>query len=344
MRGVTPAPVTLASMAVERLSVLDSSFLSLESSSHHMHVGGLGIFEPGLRYADVVRVLRDRIELMPRARKRVQEHHAVIGRPVWVDDPDFDLSYHVRHAALPAPGDRHQLGEFLSRLMSRKLDRDRPLWEIYVIDGLEGDRVGLFRKVHLAMANGEDGDPFGVLLDEERLTLEAEVGRFGGAWHPDRAPSTSAAARRGHGRTPGPHAERGRRRRGVHRSARRHPTGRPGPGIHRWHGDAGQPRCAAVAAEPPAEPAPPLRHTAVASWRTSGSSGARSAARSTTSSSRSSGDAVGRLLRWRGHETKDLDLRVMVPVRVDAVVSTTRGWARHGRSATGSSVSSRRCR
>ena len=164
-------------MSVDRLSVLDSSFLELESPNHHMHVGGLGIFEPGLRYADVVRVLRDRIDQIPKARRRVVTLPAVAGRPLWVDDPDFDLTYHVRHAALPAPGDREQLGEFLSRLMGRALDRDRPLWEIYVIDGLEGDRVGMFRKVHLAMANGEDGDPFSVLLDDERTGTGPDLGR-----------------------------------------------------------------------------------------------------------------------------------------------------------------------
>jgi diacylglycerol O-acyltransferase len=303
-------------MAVDRLSVLDSSFLELETSTQHMHVGGLGIFEPGLRYADVVRILRDRIDQVPRARQRVQEHHPLIGRPIWVDDPDFDLSYHVRHAALPTPGDRGQLGEFLSRLMSRRLDRDRPLWEIYVIDGIDGDRVGMFRKVHLAMANGEDGDPFSVLLDEQAQPLEPEVGRFTATWHPDRPPPRSALVA-------DVLAERTDRaqqavtavigtldpRVGAHRAAQavgsaagllgRLTRGAPSSPINRRLS--------------------PHRRFAMQQCELEDLRTVRRAFGGSINDIVVAivGDAVGRLLRWRGHETKDLDLKVMVPVRVD---------------------------
>ncbi|MEE8603529.1 wax ester/triacylglycerol synthase family O-acyltransferase [Euzebya tangerina] len=312
-------------MAVDRLSVLDSSFLNLETTAHHMHVGGLGVFEPGLRYADVVRVLRERIDRIPKARKRVVFNNPVAGRPIWVDDPDFDLSYHVRHAALPSPGDRGQLGEFLSRLMSRRMDRDRPLWEIYVIDGLEGDRVCLFRKVHLAMANGQDGDPFGPLLDEEPTDLTAGAGRFQPSWHPDRPPPQSAIVADAM-------AER------VHRGQQ-----------------------AVLAVIESIDPRVYLRNAAGVAGAAGGLIGrlTRGAPQSPLNRRLSQhrrfatveceledlrdirrafggnindvvvavvGDAVGRLLRWRGHETKDLDLKVMVPVRVDEPEPGPRGF------------------
>ncbi|HUG83486.1 MAG TPA: wax ester/triacylglycerol synthase family O-acyltransferase [Euzebya sp.] len=303
-------------MAVQRLSVLDSSFLDLETTSHHMHVGGLGIFEPGLRYADVVRTLRDRIEAVPLARKRVRESHVVAGRPIWVDDPEFDLSYHVRHAALPAPGDRHQLGEFLSRLMSRKLDRDRPLWEIYVIDGVQGERTGMFRKSHLAMANGEDGDPFSILLDEAPRDLEAEVGRFSPVWHPDRPPPASAIL---------VDAMEERLQRAQRAGLAVAQSVDPRVAIRRA-GDvigAGAGLVGRVLRGAPQSPLnrrlSPHRRFAMVRCDLDDLRIVRRAFGGSINDIVVAvvGDAVGRLLRWRGHETKDLDLKVMVPVRVE---------------------------
>ncbi len=315
---------TLSAMAVDRLSVLDSSFLRLETTSHHMHVGGLGIFEPGLAYADVVRVLRDRIDAVPRARKRVRDTHPLAGRPIWVDDPDFDLSYHVRHAALPTPGDRHQLGEFLSRLMGRKLDRARPLWEIYVIDGLEGDRVGMFRKTHLAMANGEDGDPFGALLDDHRSALEPEVGRFTAAWHPDRPPPSSVVVAQ---------AMAERLDRGQQAAMAVVETLDPRVGVRRATAAAGSAlglvgRMVRGAPQSPLNKRlSPHRRFAMASCELEDLRVVRRAFGGTINDGVVAvvGDAVGRLLRWRGHETKDLDLKVMVPVRVDERVGGAPG-------------------
>ena len=304
-------------MAVHRLSVLDSSFLDLENDRHHMHVGGLGIFSPGLRYADVVRVLRDRIRQIPSARRRVREVPAVAGRPVWVDDPDFDLSYHVRHAALPEPGDRGQLGEFLSRLMSRKLDRSRPLWEIYVIDGIDGDRVGMFRKVHLSMANGQDGDPFGVLLDDVQEGLEPDVGRFVPAWHPEREPAMGALLRD----AMGARATRSREAALVAaevvdpRVAVRRAAEAVGASVD---------LLGRVVRSAPQSPLNrrlgPHRRFATVRCELEDLRTIRRAFGGNINDSVVAvvGDAVGRLLRWRGHATEDLDLRVMVPVRVDA--------------------------
>lgn len=303
-------------MSVDRLSVLDSSFLELESPNHHMHVGGLGIFEPGLRYADVVRVLRDRIDQIPKARRRVVTLPAVAGRPLWVDDPDFDLTYHVRHAALPAPGDREQLGEFLSRLMGRALDRDRPLWEIYVIDGLEGDRVGMFRKVHLAMANGEDGDPFSVLLDDERTGTGPDLGRFNRAWHPDRPPPKAAvladAMRTRVGRTQD--AALG----ALESLDPRIGLPRAGAAIGSALGLVGR-LLQGAPQSPLNRRLSPHRRFAIIACELEDLRVIRRAFGGSINDIVVAivGDAVGRLLRWRGHETKDLDLKIMVPVRVD---------------------------
>ena len=311
-------------MAVDRLSVLDASFLQLETSNHHMHVGGLGIFEPGLAYGDVVRTLRDRIEQVPRARRRVRRVSLVEGRPLWVDDPDFDLTYHVRHAALPAPGDATQLGEFLSRLMSRPLDRTRPLWEIYVIDGLEGDRVGMFRKVHLAMANGVEGDPFSVLLDDARSDLTAGVGRFNRAWHPDRPPPRTAVLA---------DAMSARLARGKEASHAFVESLDPRVGLPRLGGALGSALglVGRLVQGPPGSPLnrriSPHRRFATVSCDLEDLRAIRRAYGGSINDIVVAivGDAVGRLLRWRGHETKDLDLKVLVPVRVQSTSGTHQG-------------------
>lgn len=309
-------------MALDRLSVLDSSFLSLETPNHHMHVGGLSIFEPGLDYADVTGVLTHRIEQIPKARKRVQQHSPVAGRPIWVDDPEFDLSYHVRHAALPAPGDRHQLGEFLSRLMSRKLDPDRPLWEIYVIDGLDGDRVGMFFKVHLAMANGKDGDPFGVLLDDARVPAVATLPQ--GGWHPSRPPPTSVLLSDAV-------TERGRRSARLALAAVESLDPRVGARRAVKVAESAVGLLGRVVRGAPASPMNmrlgPHRRFAMARCELNDLRQIRDTFGGSINDIVVAvvADAVGKLLRWRGHETKDLDLNVMVPVQVDAGSDTDGG-------------------
>jgi diacylglycerol O-acyltransferase len=126
----------------DRLSLLDASLLQLESARVPLHTGGLGVFAPGLTFADVHETLAGRLDEIPLARQRLQEVPYAAGRPVWVDDQHFDLSYHLRHAALPSPGGPAALAEVLARIFSRQLDRSRPLWELYVIEGLEGGRTG----------------------------------------------------------------------------------------------------------------------------------------------------------------------------------------------------------
>jgi diacylglycerol O-acyltransferase / wax synthase len=300
-------------MPADRLSVLDASFLTLESAAVPLQTGGLGIFEPGLSFADVHDTLVGRLDLVPLARKRVQML-PFGGRPAWVDDHEFDLSYHLRHAALPAPGGAEQLGELLSRLMSRRLDRERPLWEIYVIEGLEGGRTGVFRKVHLAKA-GHDRDIFSALLDE---TPDAVV-------HPLRSTPWEP-------REPLSQAE-------LVADAIRDRTSQlwqawigaadlataPGRMLGSLADAAGSALGVAARIARSAPPSPlnvrlsPHRRFATVRIELEDLRQVRRAFGGTINDAVVAvvGDAVGRLLRWRGYETKDLDLRVMVPVRVE---------------------------
>jgi diacylglycerol O-acyltransferase / wax synthase len=158
----------------DRLSTVDLAFLEMETPELHMHVAGLFIFDrPSKRqaggssgFARFLELVRSRLHLVPRYRQKLASPPLGIGVPVWVDDPEFDLSYHVRHAALPAPGSTAQLMEYAARIVSRPLDRDRPLWELYVIEGLEDGRTALLGKSHHAMIDGLAGmDIATVMLD-----------------------------------------------------------------------------------------------------------------------------------------------------------------------------------
>ncbi len=154
---------------VDRLSHLDVSFLHLEKATMPMHVGGVAIFEAppeGFDYDALVELISERIPLVPRYRQKVRWVPAGLGNPVWVDDTDFDITYHVRRSALPRPGTEEQLKEFVARVQSRPLDRARPLWEMYLIEGLEHGRVAIMTKTHHAMVDGMSAIDMGqVILD-----------------------------------------------------------------------------------------------------------------------------------------------------------------------------------
>ncbi len=153
----------------DRLSALDVSFLYLEGRTTPMHVGGLAIFEPppgGLDYERLVALIEQRIALVPRYRQKIAWVPAHLANPVWVDDPDFDVTYHVRRSGLPRPGSDEQLREFCARIQSRPLDRHRPLWEMYLIEGLSGGRIAIATKTHHAMVDGVSAvDIAQVILD-----------------------------------------------------------------------------------------------------------------------------------------------------------------------------------
>ena len=161
------APKASKLPGMERLRVLDAQFLHLEDERQPMHIAGLCIFEGPVPTREQIRsLLVAKLGLIPRYRRRVRFLPLQLGRPVWVDDPHFDLDYHVRRTALPAPSNDAALCALMGRLMSQCLDRSRPLWEIWVVEGLEGGRWALVSKVHHAMVDGVSGvDLTAELLD-----------------------------------------------------------------------------------------------------------------------------------------------------------------------------------
>jgi diacylglycerol O-acyltransferase len=172
---------------VERLTRLDASFLYLEEPDTPMHVGGVLVLErpPGGVEA-LARLVAARLPLVPRYRQRVAEVPGHLADPVWVDDPDFDIDYHVRRSGLPRPGTETQLLDLVSRLTSRPLDRRRPLWEAYLVEGLSGDRVAVVTKTHPALVDGLSALDIGqVLLDVDPDAPTPPVEE----WRPRRPPS-----------------------------------------------------------------------------------------------------------------------------------------------------------
>jgi len=152
-----------------RLSALDASFLYLEQPTTPMHVGAVSIFrrpKAGFDYDRLVELIEQRISLVPRYRQKVRHVPGNLARPVWVDDQDFDVAYHVRRSALPKPGNDAQLNELVARLMSRPLDHSRPLWEMYLVEGLARGRTAVLTKTHQAMVDGVSAIDIGqVILD-----------------------------------------------------------------------------------------------------------------------------------------------------------------------------------
>ncbi len=154
---------------MERLSALDTEFLLLEDGMVHMHIAGACIFEdPPPPFEDVKGLVASKLHLIPRYRQRVRTVPLELGRPVWVDDPHFDLGYHLRHTALPGPGDDAAFGRLMGRVMSQPLDRQRPLWEMWLVEGLEGGQWALVFKVHHCMVDGIAGvELLTILLEPE---------------------------------------------------------------------------------------------------------------------------------------------------------------------------------
>jgi diacylglycerol O-acyltransferase / wax synthase len=181
----------------DRLTALDSSFLHLEDESSHMHVASVTIFEgPPPSYEDLLRHIETRLSLVPRFRQKLRFIPLNQGRPVWVDDPHFNLEYHVRATALPPPGSEEQLKNLASRVFAQQLDRSKPLWEIWLVQGLErgedspsdARRFALLSKTHHALVDGVAGvDITAVLFDTaaEPTTPPADA-----RWHPRPEPTS----------------------------------------------------------------------------------------------------------------------------------------------------------
>ena len=180
----------------DRLTALDASFLHMERPEYPMHVGEVSVFDGApffaadgrFRIDDVRDLVMSRLPLLPRFRRRLMSVPYEQGRPIWVDDDDFDITYHVRHTALPRPGSWEQLVALTTRVQEGLLDRDRPLWEIWFVEGLEGGNVAVLQKTHHALIDGVSGvDVATLLLDMSPEFPPPVVAE----WTPERAPSAS---------------------------------------------------------------------------------------------------------------------------------------------------------
>ena len=178
-------------MSPDRLSPLDTSFLHIEDDVTHMHIASVGIFEgPPPPFDDVVAMVEGKLDLVPRYRQRLKWVPLELGRPVWVDDPHFNIEYHLRHTALPAPGGERELRKLVGRVMAQQLDRSRPLWEIWVVEGLEDGRWAILAKTHHAMVDGVSGsDLLAVIMD---LSPETQRPEHPSEWEPAPTPSNAS--------------------------------------------------------------------------------------------------------------------------------------------------------
>ncbi|MBI3786310.1 MAG: wax ester/triacylglycerol synthase family O-acyltransferase [Deltaproteobacteria bacterium] len=178
---------------MDRLTATDASFVVQEKGPSHMHIGGVMVFEgPPPPYAELLSHIEARLHLVPRYRQRVLVPRFEMGRPLWIDDTRFNLTYHVRHSALPPPGSEELLQRLTARLFSQRLDRTKPLWEIYLVEGLEGGRFALISKTHHAMVDGISGVDIATLLFD--LTRDAPPSPPAPKWTPHPEPSQIAVA------------------------------------------------------------------------------------------------------------------------------------------------------
>jgi diacylglycerol O-acyltransferase len=175
----------------DRLTGLDASFLAIEKSGAHMHVGSVLVLEgPAPDYEDLVAAIEQRLHLVPRYRQKLAFPPFGQGRPVWIDDPHFNARYHIRHTALPEPGGEEELRRLAGRLFSQALDRTKPLWEIALVDGVGRGEFALICKTHHALVDGVSGvDIMAVLFDLEPDPPEREPAP---AWYPRPEPSAAS--------------------------------------------------------------------------------------------------------------------------------------------------------
>ena len=172
------------------MSALDASFLHFENDVNHMHIAAVAILEgPPPRYAEILEMVESKLHRVPRYRQKVRFVPADIGRPVWVDDPHFNIQYHVRHTAMPSPGSDEQLRNLVGRVMAQQLDRAKPLWELWVAEGLQDGRWAILSKTHHCMVDGVSGSELVRVLMDDNPNPEHEPAP---AWEPESEPSTGA--------------------------------------------------------------------------------------------------------------------------------------------------------
>jgi WS/DGAT/MGAT family acyltransferase len=174
---------------MDRLSAVDASFLAQEGRSSHMHVGAVLLFEgPPPAHDELIAHVESRLHLVPRYRQKLAFPRLEMGRPLWVDDPRLNIEYHVRHTALPSPGSMDELRLLAGRIFSQRLDRSKPLWEIWLVQGLSDNRFALITKTHHAMVDGVSGvDLATVLFDIGPVPAQLEP--EDPPWTPEPEPS-----------------------------------------------------------------------------------------------------------------------------------------------------------
>ena len=175
---------------MDRMSPLDASFLHLEGPVSPMHIGSVAVFEgPAPPASELEAMVAGKLPVVPRYRQKVRFVPLDLGRPLWVDDPHFNIGYHVRHTALPPPGGDEELRNLVGRVMSQQLDRTKPLWEMWMVEGLEDGHWAIISKVHHAMVDGVTGtDLLTVVLDQDPSPPPPEPG----VWEPAPEPSNTA--------------------------------------------------------------------------------------------------------------------------------------------------------
>jgi WS/DGAT/MGAT family acyltransferase len=300
-------------VSADRLTGLDSSFLHMERAGAHMHVASASIFEgPAPSHAEFRDHIASRLHLVPRFRQKLRFVPFGQGRPVWVDDPHLNLDYHVRQTALPAPGSEEQLRNLAARIFSQQLDRSKPLWELWLVEGLDDERFAIVGKSHHALVDGVSGvDITTVLFDTEREPANPPA--MPPKWAPRPEPTDlKLLAEALHERATSPREIV----RGV-RAALRGPRQ-----VLRGVGATGKMIGAGVSA-----PATPFNveigpHRRIAFVRTE--LGVLKAVKNEHGGTVNDvvlsvvTGAIGNFLRARGHDTEDMEMRAMVPVSVRA--------------------------
>jgi WS/DGAT/MGAT family acyltransferase len=303
-----------ARMNRDRLTGLDSSFLHLERGPAHMHVASLALFEgPAPGYDEFCEQLSSRLHLVPRFRQKLRFVPFGQGRPKWIDDPRFNLGYHVRHTALPEPGSEEQLRTLAARVFSQRLDRTKPVWEMWLVDGVEGGRFAIIGKTHHCLVDGVSGVDITTVLFDTSPEPEAPPGPE--PWTPRPEPSDAevlSEALLERATTP---AEAVRGARALFRAPRR---------AARAAIDALE-AAGAFARTGMAAPASPFNVT-IGPYRrlavVRGDLGRFKRIKNELGGTVNDvvlaavSGALGRYLRSRGHSTQDLSLRALVPISV----------------------------